>query len=178
MRGQQIAQDDVRRLHCRGPLRSTARPVPGTLKITFPGRNGYGRRLVDWDANNFSPRFGFNWRPLDNNSTVVRGGFGIFFGKDGVTIGMAMTEKQGGSDVRANATTAHALGTGGTGEAYELVGHKWFTSAPMCDAFLMLGQSRGGLSCFLVPRWRPDGIVLSESEVAQIPALARQILNT
>jgi putative acyl-CoA dehydrogenase len=77
--------------------------------------------------------------------------------KMALTIGMGMTEKQGGSDVRANTTTAHALGTGGTGEAYELVGHKWFTSAPMCDAFLMLGQSRGGLSCFLVPRWRPDG---------------------
>ena len=68
-----------------------------------------------------------------------------------------MTEKQGGSDVRANTTTALALGAGGPGEAYELMGHKWFTSAPMCDAFLMLAQARGGLSCFLVPRWRPDG---------------------
>jgi putative acyl-CoA dehydrogenase len=76
--------------------------------------------------------------------------------KQALTIGMGMTEKQGGSDVRANTTQAYALGAGGEGQAYELVGHKWFTSAPMCDAFLMLAQSAGGLSCFLVPRWRPD----------------------
>jgi putative acyl-CoA dehydrogenase len=77
--------------------------------------------------------------------------------KEGLTIGMAMTEKQGGSDVRSNATRAYPLGTGGPGEAYELVGHKYFVSAPMCDAFLMLAQAPGGLSCFIVPRWRPDG---------------------
>jgi putative acyl-CoA dehydrogenase len=77
--------------------------------------------------------------------------------KNALTIGMGMTEKQGGSDVRANTTTARALGAEGPGEAYELVGHKWFTSAPMCDAFLVLAQAAGGLSCFLVPRWRPDG---------------------
>ena len=70
---------------------------------------------------------------------------------------MGMTEKQGGSDVRANTTVATAIGNEGPGEAYELVGHKWFTSAPMCDAFLVLAQTQGGLSCFLVPRWRPDG---------------------
>ncbi len=77
--------------------------------------------------------------------------------KQALTIGMGMTEKQGGSDVRANTTLARPLGAGGPGEPYELVGHKWFTSAPMCDAFLVLGQAAGGLSCFLVPRWRPDG---------------------
>jgi len=77
--------------------------------------------------------------------------------KQGLTIGMAMTEKQGGSDVRANSTRAHPLGSGGPGEAYELVGHKFFVSAPMCDAFLVLAQAPGGLSCFLLPRWRPDG---------------------
>ncbi|ROT98879.1 isovaleryl-CoA dehydrogenase [Marinobacter sp. R17] len=77
--------------------------------------------------------------------------------KTAVTIGMAMTEKQGGSDVRANSTRAFPLGSGGPGEAYELVGHKWFVSAPMCDAFLVLAQAPGGLSCFLMPRWRPDG---------------------
>ena len=77
--------------------------------------------------------------------------------KQALTIGMGMTEKQGGSDVRANTTVARTLGAGGPGGAYELVGHKWFTSAPMCDAFLVLAQSDGGLSCFLVPRWRPDG---------------------
>ncbi len=77
--------------------------------------------------------------------------------KQSLTIGMGMTEKQGGSDVRANTTRAYALGAEGSGEAYELIGHKWFTSAPMCDAFLVLGQTANGLSCFLVPRWRPDG---------------------
>src|SRR5208337_2602767 len=77
--------------------------------------------------------------------------------KQGVTIGMAMTEKQGGSDVRANTTRAIPVGADGLGKAYELVGHKYFVSAPMCDAFLVLAQAPGGLSCFLVPRWRPDG---------------------
>jgi len=77
--------------------------------------------------------------------------------KQGVTIGMAMTEKQGGSDVRTNSTRALPIGSGGPGRAYELVGHKYFVSAPMCDAFLVLAQAPGGLSCFLLPRWRPDG---------------------
>ena len=78
--------------------------------------------------------------------------------KQGLTIGMAMTEKQGGSDVRANTTRAEPLGGAeGPGAAYELVGHKYFVSAPMCDAFLVLAQAPGGLSCFLLPRWRPDG---------------------
>ena len=80
-----------------------------------------------------------------------------FFEKTGLTTGMAMTEKQGGSDVRANTTQAQPLGKRGGGETYELTGHKYFVSAPMCDAFLMLAQTEGGISCFLVPRWRPDG---------------------
>ncbi|HZX76339.1 acyl-CoA dehydrogenase family protein [Lysobacter sp.] len=74
--------------------------------------------------------------------------------KLGVTLGMGMTEKQGGSDVRANTTVAMPLGAEGE---YRLVGHKWFFSAPMSDAFLVLAQAPGGLSCFLLPRWRPDG---------------------
>ncbi len=77
--------------------------------------------------------------------------------KDGLTIGMAMTEKQSGSDVRTNTTRAHPIDHRGPGQSYELLGHKFFVSAPMCDAFLMLAQTEGGLSCFLVPRWRPDG---------------------
>jgi putative acyl-CoA dehydrogenase len=77
--------------------------------------------------------------------------------KSAVTIGMGMTEKQGGSDVRANSTQAYPLEQAGPGMAYELVGHKFFLSAPMCDAFLVLAHSKGGLSCFLIPRWRPDG---------------------
>ncbi|MBX8591038.1 acyl-CoA dehydrogenase family protein [Pseudomonas cichorii] len=76
--------------------------------------------------------------------------------KTGATIGMAMTEKQGGTDVRANTTRAYPVGAGGPGQAYELVGHKWFCSAPMCDAFLTLAQTDKGLSCFLLPRHRPD----------------------
>jgi putative acyl-CoA dehydrogenase len=74
--------------------------------------------------------------------------------KTGVTIGMAMTEKQGGSDVRANTTSALPLGRDGD---FELTGHKWFCSAPMSDAFLTLARTKMGLSCFLVPRWKPDG---------------------
>lgn len=77
--------------------------------------------------------------------------------KAGVTIGMAMTEKQGGTDVRANTTRAHPVGVPGPGQPYELVGHKWFCSAPMCDAFLTLAYADKGLSCFLLPRHRPDG---------------------
>lgn len=73
--------------------------------------------------------------------------------KRGCTIGMGMTEKQGGSDLRRNTTRA-LLQEDGT---YEIVGHKWFFSAPMCDAHLVLAQSENGLSCFLVPRFRPDG---------------------
>ncbi len=72
-------------------------------------------------------------------------------------IGMAMTERQGGTDVRANETTATPRDGGGPGAEYHIDGQKWFCSAPMCDAFLVLAQAPGGLSCFLVPRWRPDG---------------------
>jgi putative acyl-CoA dehydrogenase len=77
--------------------------------------------------------------------------------KAGALCGMAMTEKQGGSDVRANTTTARALNGGGAGAEYELTGHKWFMSAPMCDVFLVLAQAPAGLSCFLMPRFTPDG---------------------
>jgi putative acyl-CoA dehydrogenase len=77
--------------------------------------------------------------------------------KKGALCGMGMTEKQGGSDVRANTTTARPLNGGGPGSEYELTGHKWFFSAPMCDAFLVLAQADGGLSCFLMPRFTPDG---------------------
>ena len=74
--------------------------------------------------------------------------------KAGVTLGMAMTEKQGGSDVRANTTRAEPVGEDGW---YSLTGHKWFCSAPMCDAFLTLAYAPGGLTCFILPRWLPDG---------------------
>jgi putative acyl-CoA dehydrogenase len=74
--------------------------------------------------------------------------------KTGVTLGMGMTERQGGTDVRTNTTTAVPAG-----EGYRITGHKWFMSAPMCDFFLVLAQAGGGLSCFLMPRFRPDGSV-------------------
>jgi putative acyl-CoA dehydrogenase len=77
--------------------------------------------------------------------------------KAGALCGMAMTEKQGGSDVRANITWARPLGRRGPGAEYQLTGHKWFCSAPMSDAFLVLAQAEGGLSCFLMPRFTPDG---------------------
>jgi len=74
--------------------------------------------------------------------------------KSGVTLGMGMTEKQGGTDVRTNTTKAAPAG-----DFYVITGHKWFLSAPMCDAFLVLAQAPGGLTCFLLPRFRPDGSV-------------------
>ena len=74
--------------------------------------------------------------------------------KEGVTLGMGMTERQGGTDVRTNTTTAVPAG-----EGYLITGHKWFMSAPMCDFFLVLAQASGGLTCFLMPRFRPDGAV-------------------
>jgi len=77
--------------------------------------------------------------------------------KTGALLGMGMTEKQGGSDLRANTTRAEPVDEGGPGRAYRITGHKWFMSAPMCDAFLILAQTQAGPSCFLVPRWTPDG---------------------
>src|SRR6476620_426666 len=74
--------------------------------------------------------------------------------KRGMTLGMGMTEKQGGTDVRSNMTRAEH-----DGDAYLITGHKWFMSAPMCDAFLVLAQADGGLTCFFMPRFKPDGSV-------------------
>ncbi|HEY6349720.1 MAG TPA: isovaleryl-CoA dehydrogenase [Candidatus Angelobacter sp.] len=74
--------------------------------------------------------------------------------KKGVLLGMGMTEKQGGSDVRSNTTRAERMGRS---REYLITGHKWFCSAPMCDAFLVLAQAQAGLSCFLLPRWTPAG---------------------
>jgi putative acyl-CoA dehydrogenase len=90
-----------------------------------------------------SPELAAEWEPriLDSNPETS------------ALIGMAMTEKQGGSDVRANTTRAEALG----GSTYEITGHKWFCSHPVSDAFLVLAQAPGGLSCFLLPRELPDG---------------------
>jgi putative acyl-CoA dehydrogenase len=80
--------------------------------------------------------------------------FAPWWTKRGMTLGMGMTEKQGGTDVRANMTTAERSGDG-----YRITGHKWFMSAPMCDAFLVLAQAEAGLTCFFMPRFAPDGSV-------------------
>jgi len=77
--------------------------------------------------------------------------------KPGVTMGMGMTEKQGGSDVRANTTRAAPEGSDAWGQRFAITGHKWFFSAPMSDAFLVLAQAPAGLSCFFLPRVLPDG---------------------
>ncbi|WP_214107120.1 isovaleryl-CoA dehydrogenase [Acrocarpospora catenulata] len=99
-----------------------------------------------------SPGLAATWEPLLTARTYD---FGLrpATAKQGVLAGMAMTEKQGGSDVRAGTTRAEPLADG----TYAITGHKWFNSAPMCDAFLVLAQAPGGLSCFLLPRVLPDG---------------------
>jgi putative acyl-CoA dehydrogenase len=101
------------------------------------------------------PEVARGWEPMICSTTYDPGNRPVGE-KAGVTCGMALTEKQGGSDVRANTTRAEPV-EGGTDRAYLLTGHKWFCSAPMSDAFLMLAQAPGGISCFLVPRWKPDG---------------------
>ena len=82
----------------------------------------------------------------------------VFTHKDSMTIGMGMTEKQGGSDVRSNTTRARRSGDGPWGEEFLITGHKWFFSAPMCDGHLVLARTEErGPTCLFVPRWRPDG---------------------
>ncbi|MGW5035668.1 acyl-CoA dehydrogenase family protein [Streptomyces nigra] len=99
------------------------------------------------------PELAAEWEPL-LTSMVYDRGLRPAAGKAGALFGMGMTEKQGGSDVRANTTRAVPLAESGT---YALTGHKWFCSAPMSDAFLVLAQAPGGLTCFLVPRVLEDG---------------------
>ena len=98
------------------------------------------------------PTLAAEWEPRIH-STTYDPSFRSAPEKAGVLVGMAMTEKQGGSDVRANITRAEPIGNG----EYRLEGHKWFCSAPMNDAFLVLAQAPKGLSCFFLPRWTPDG---------------------
>ena len=98
------------------------------------------------------PELASEWEPL-MTTLDYDPGLRPHAGKRGVLFGMAMTEKQGGSDVRSNTTRA----TPGQDGEYQLNGHKWFCSAPMCDAFLVLAQAPAGLSCFLLPRVLPDG---------------------
>ncbi len=104
------------------------------------------------------PELAVRWEPLVS-SRRYDPGLRPVSEKAGVLVGMAMTERQGGSDVRANTTRAEPVRSDvrGPGAEYRLNGHKWFCSAPICDAFLVLAQAPGGLSCFLLPRVLPDG---------------------
>jgi putative acyl-CoA dehydrogenase len=99
-----------------------------------------------------APELAARFEPL-LTATSYDPGLGVPERKQGLLAGMAMTEKQGGSDVRANTTRAELAGDG----SYLITGHKWFCSAPMCDLFLILAQAREGLTCFLLPRVLPDG---------------------
>ncbi|MES2975284.1 MAG: isovaleryl-CoA dehydrogenase [Pseudomonadota bacterium] len=102
-----------------------------------------------------NPAIAAQWMPL-LASRQYDPGLKLFTRKPGVTMGMGMTEKQGGSDVRANTTQAVFDGDDAWGKRYRVTGHKWFFSAPMCDAFLILAQTPAGLSCFFLPRVLPD----------------------
>ncbi|WP_431131275.1 isovaleryl-CoA dehydrogenase [Variovorax paradoxus] len=117
-------------------------PVSMTYAAT-PALRGNAAVYADW-----GPKLGSLW--YDPALAFVKE-------KPGVTMGMGMTEKQGGSDVRANTTKAVRDGSDDWGERYAITGHKWFFSAPMCDAFLVLAQAPAGLSCFFLPRVLPDG---------------------
>ena len=97
--------------------------------------------------------------------------------KSAVTMGMGMTEKQGGSDVRANTTRAQPDGTDAWGERFRLTGHKWFFSAPMCDAFLVLAQTAAGISCFFLPRWLPDWVNGGALNAIRIQRLKHKLGN-
>lgn len=103
------------------------------------------KSLADWLPGVLSRSYDPSFRPAHE--------------KTGLTIGMGMTEKQGGTDLRSNTTRAIADGVCESGRRYAITGHKWFMSAPMCDAFLVLAQAERGLSVFLVPRFREDGRV-------------------
>ena len=117
-------------------------PVSMTYAVT-PALRGNPAVFADWFDKLASTRY--DARPLPVQA------------KTSVTMGMGMTEKQGGSDVRANTTRAEYVEDTAWGRCYRLVGHKWFFSAPMSDAFLVLAQTPAGMSCFFLPRVLPDG---------------------
>ena len=117
-------------------------PISMTYAVT-PALRGNAKVFGDWFDKLASTRYDGRLLPLAD--------------KPGVTMGMGMTEKQGGSDVRANTTRAEFVEENAWGRCYRLVGHKWFFSAPMCDAFLVLAQTSAGLSCFFLPRVLSDG---------------------
>lgn len=113
-------------------------PISMTYAVA-PALRANGDAFAEWLPRFTTRSYDPSFRPADQ--------------KTGALFGMAMTERQGGSDVRANLTTAAPAG----GDVYRIDGHKYFCSAPMNDAFLILAQAPGGLTCFLLPRWTPDG---------------------
>jgi putative acyl-CoA dehydrogenase len=141
--GARVARSALMYLHNQFEA-GTMCPITMTHAV-IPALRVQPELAAEWEPRVLSTRYDPRFRPAGE--------------KTGVTLGMAMTEKQGGSDVRANTTRARPLAQSGAGQEYELVGHKWFCSAPMSDAFLSLAQTDEGLSCFLVPRFTPDGQV-------------------
>ena len=121
---------------------STLCPISMTYAVT-PALRANAAIYADWAPKLTSRQYDPALRPWQD--------------KRGVTMGMGMTEKQGGSDVRANTTQASFDGSDSWGQRYAVTGHKWFFSAPMCDGFLILAQTPAGLSCLFLPRVLPDG---------------------
>ena len=119
-------------------------PISMTYAVAPALRANLGVHAA-WSAGLASPHYDNRFIPYDQ--------------KTGLTMGMGMTEKQGGSDVRANTTVAAFDGDDAWGRRYRITGHKWFMSAPMCDAFLVLAQTPAGLSCFFLPRILTEGSV-------------------
>jgi putative acyl-CoA dehydrogenase len=124
-------------------------PISMTYAVT-PALRGNAAVHADW-----APRL---------TSRAYDPALKLFSAKAGVTMGMGMTEKQGGSDVRANTTTAVPDGVDAWGQRFNVTGHKWFFSAPMCDAFLILAQTASGLSCLFLPRVLPEWLAPSSGD--------------
>ncbi|HTZ88523.1 MAG TPA: acyl-CoA dehydrogenase family protein [Solirubrobacteraceae bacterium] len=117
-------------------------PITMTFAV-IPALRAQPELAAEWEPRLMSKSYDPRLLPIEQKGSAISG--------------MAMTEKQGGSDVRANTTVATPLNGGGAGAEYEIVGHKWFCSAPMSDMFLVLAQTDEGVSCFLMPRILPDG---------------------
>lgn len=118
-------------------------PVTMTFGATPLLRDNLPSLFADWLPPLLSDRYDAHQQPAPQ--------------KRGLLIGMGMTEKQGGTDVLSNTTRAEPIAARGSGEAYRLIGHKWFFSVPQSDAHLVLAQTSGGISCFFLPRLLPDG---------------------
>jgi putative acyl-CoA dehydrogenase len=137
-------------------------PVSMSYAVTPALRANVGV-CADWQAGLASTRYDPRFVP--------------FAQKTALTMGMGMTEKQGGSDVRANTTRAEADGDDAWGRRVRLTGHKWFFSAPMCDAFLVLAQAPGGLSCYFLPRWLPSWVDGGSCNAIRIQRLKDKLGN-